>query len=103
MTEESIGLDVIERVGVGGNFLSDEHTVTYMRECNPPDSIFNRNNFDNWIMKGGDDVLARAHVRVQEITEGWEEMEPVVDAGTLVRLMEMEKEAQKEIAESIII
>lgn len=45
---DHIGLDLIKRIGIGGSFLSEDHTVKYMREtlCFP--QLFDRSAADGW-------------------------------------------------------
>ncbi len=67
VSEETLGVDVIKRVGILGNFLADEHTVRHMRDTYWHSSIFNHESWDAWMAKGGKDVYARAHEKVEEI------------------------------------
>jgi trimethylamine--corrinoid protein Co-methyltransferase len=46
--EDTLALEVIERIGIGGNFLTDEHTLTYLREEIWVPQLLNRNNWDQW-------------------------------------------------------
>ncbi|MGN0993716.1 MAG: trimethylamine methyltransferase family protein, partial [Butyricicoccus sp.] len=66
--EESIGLETIEEVGIGGNFLGEEHTVQYMRESSWPGTLFDRDSFDNLTARGTD-LLQKADARASELIE----------------------------------
>jgi len=68
VNEETLALDVIERVGPGGNFLAQKHTVKYCRssEFFIPE-VADRNQRDKWEEKGGLDARERARQRVHEI------------------------------------
>lgn len=67
VNEETLALDVIKKVGIGGNFLSEEHTVRHMRETYWPATVFNQRSWDAWMDDGGKDVYAMAHQKVKEI------------------------------------
>jgi len=63
VTEETMALDVIERVGPGGHFLADDHTLRHFRENWMP-KLLDRSNYDTWVANGrltlGDRALQRA-------------------------------------------
>ena len=67
VNEETLGVAAIKRVGILGNFLTDEHTVAHMRETYWRSRIFNHESWDSWRAKGGKDVYARAHEEVERI------------------------------------
>lgn len=74
VTEETLGFDVIEKVGPGGNYVMEDHTVEHMmNEFFYPD-LSVRCNFDVWEERGRPDMLSRASDMVQSIlrenTEG---------------------------------
>ena len=54
--EETLALDVIDRVGPTGDFLSDDHTLeNYRREVWYP-TVFDRRRFEAWFSGGGEQV-----------------------------------------------
>lgn len=56
VTEETLALDVIESVGIGGNFLAEEHTLlNYRNEFWFPE-LLNRDFFETWKSKGAKDM-----------------------------------------------
>lgn len=67
---ESMALDAIERVGPGGHFLTDDHTVTHFRENWFP-GITDRQIHDKWKAKGGTRMGERAKEVVKEILESY--------------------------------
>lgn len=77
VTEELIGYELIEQVGIGGNFLGEEHTVEHMRDSYWMSDIFNRDDWSNWVAKGSRDIYDAAHEYVEKVTQGYREMEPV--------------------------
>ena len=68
VTDETLAIDAIERVGPGGNYLADDHTLEHMRnEFYYPTSIMNREGRDLWKEAGGEDARQRACRRVIDI------------------------------------
>jgi trimethylamine--corrinoid protein Co-methyltransferase len=65
--DEHLALDVIRKVGPGGQFLSEKHTLDhFMKEHWRPD-LFNRENLPNWIKMGRkkvDDKLIEKAVEI---------------------------------------
>jgi trimethylamine--corrinoid protein Co-methyltransferase len=57
---ETLALDVIKRIGPGGNFIAEEHTVRYMREELFQPTLSDRLGWERWYAEGGKDTRARA-------------------------------------------
>ncbi|MFC2019476.1 trimethylamine methyltransferase family protein [Chloroflexota bacterium] len=73
VNEATLGFDVIEKVGPGGHYILEDHTVEHMMdEFFYPDLIM-RYNFDSWEEKGRPDMLSRASELVQNILGEGEE------------------------------
>ncbi|UWP57893.1 trimethylamine methyltransferase family protein [Ruminococcus gauvreauii] len=66
VNEDSIGYDTIEEVGIGGNYICEEHTIEYMRESSWNSELFERDSYDNMI-SGGKDLLERADEKAREL------------------------------------
>jgi len=69
VNEETLGFDVIEKVGPGGNFVTEDHTVDHMMDEFFYPNLSVRCNFDIWEERGRPDMLSRAHDLVQKILE----------------------------------
>ena len=82
VTEETLGVDVIKRVGILGSFLADDHTVAHMRQTYWSATVFNQGGWEAWRAEGGKDVYARAHEKVQQILAAHYPPQPVVPAET---------------------
>jgi len=78
VTDESIALDVINRVGPGGHFLSDDHTFRHFRENWFP-QLLDRSPRDEWELDGALTLGDRAAQRVRDILEH-HEPEPLEDS-----------------------
>jgi len=68
INEETLALDVIDKVGPGGNFLAEDHTYRHFREHWLPELI-DRGNYKSWVEKGKKTLGQRANEKVREILE----------------------------------
>jgi trimethylamine--corrinoid protein Co-methyltransferase len=66
INEETLALDVIHEHALSGDFLGTEHTVRHVREGWQP-RLVDRNNYDQWVNKGGTSMGARAVEKIEEI------------------------------------
>ncbi|HEY9595639.1 MAG TPA: trimethylamine methyltransferase family protein, partial [Spirochaetia bacterium] len=66
-TEETIAQDLIERLGIGGVFIAEEHTVEHLRSSWWSSRLFDRLAFDAWTERGKRDLLDRAYGYVEEL------------------------------------
>jgi len=94
VNEETLALNVIKDVGIGGNYLAKEHTVRHMRETYWPGAIFNQKSWDAWMEDGGKDVYAVAHQKVQQILAKHYPPEPLISPQVIVKLDALIEEAQ---------
>ena len=65
--EETLAFDVVKRVGIGGNFLTDDHTLEHYKDELWSPSGLDRQNWDNWLTSGGRSMYEWAHERKQQI------------------------------------
>lgn len=82
--EDRMAMDSIQRVGPGGNFLMDEHTLSYMRD----EDEFYTSPIVNHSGDHGKSMVDRAHDRVEELTVNFQS--PVLEhiRNDLVKLLE---------------
>jgi len=66
--EESLALDVIDRVGPGGHFLSDSHTLRHCRDNWQP-QLLDHGNRDDWEADGERTLGDRAGSQVRSILD----------------------------------
>jgi trimethylamine--corrinoid protein Co-methyltransferase len=81
--DDTLALDAIARVGPGGHYLADEHTLRYLRtEHYFPSDVFDRRGRDEWDLDGGHDAWSRAREAAQKIlaTHRPDPLDPEVDA-----------------------
>ncbi len=98
VNEDTIAADLIEHVGIAGNYMSEEHTVEYLRDNYQPAKIFNRDTLDKWVIDGSTDIYTRAHDYVESMTGGYKQAAPVVSASVYEELEYLVKCAGEESA-----
>ena len=59
ISDETLALDMIDKIGPDGQFLDTTHTTTHFREDWYP-KLFNRQNHDSWQAAGGTTLRQRA-------------------------------------------
>jgi trimethylamine--corrinoid protein Co-methyltransferase len=69
VTPETLAVDVIDRVGPGGNFLADDHTLAHFRGEFWFPGLIDRNRRERWEAKGGMRMAQRAQARLIEILD----------------------------------
>lgn len=67
--DEALAVDLIDEVGPDGQFLDREHTLEHFRERWYP-TLFDRDNYSNWLARGSRTLEQRAAERVEEILAG---------------------------------
>jgi trimethylamine--corrinoid protein Co-methyltransferase len=70
ISAETLALECIERVGPGGNYVTDEHTVEHMFSEFFYPKLAVREQYDRWVGRGAPTPLMRAHSVVDEILDG---------------------------------
>jgi trimethylamine--corrinoid protein Co-methyltransferase len=69
VNEDTLGFDVIEKVGPGGNYVMEDHTIEHMKEEFFYPALSVRCNFDIWEERGRPSMLSRANDLVDEILD----------------------------------
>ena len=67
INDDTLGLDALARVGPGGNFLTDKHTLKYFKTEYFKPRIFNRGTREIWQSKGAKDLNENARQRAKTI------------------------------------
>ena len=65
----SKAMEVIRKVGPGGNFLTEDHTLDNFKNYLHFSELLNRADFDNWMRAGGKDFGKVTNARVRDILE----------------------------------
>jgi trimethylamine--corrinoid protein Co-methyltransferase len=72
VTDETIALDIIEKVGPKGHFLAEKHTLDHFKKDHFFPVLINRDSYDVWKEKGGKELVETAKERVRGILkEHW--------------------------------
>lgn len=69
ITSETLALDVIDKVGPGGNFFAEEHTFNNFKKHMFFPELMNRHPYDKWREAGSTTFAIRANERVRSILE----------------------------------
>jgi trimethylamine--corrinoid protein Co-methyltransferase len=72
VTPETLAVDVIERVGPGGHFLTQEHTREHFRRELWLPTLMDRQHRRTWEAAGSKTMAQRVRAKVLEILEGHE-------------------------------
>lgn len=69
VSDEHLALEVIDRVGPGGHFLQQRHTMTHFRSQLWQSSVFTRQSYETWQADGEKDVEARVREKIRHILD----------------------------------
>ncbi len=59
VNQETLAVDLIKKVGIGGSYLAQPHTIKHMRETFIP-MLWDSDPFDMWVKKGGKGPMENA-------------------------------------------
>ena len=91
---ETLALDVIEKVGPGGNFFAEEHTFLNFKKHLYFPEILNRYSHDKWKEAGATTFDKRANQKVRDILENHQSPELPKDIVTRVKEIVAKRDAQ---------
>lgn len=80
VNQETLATDVIAKVGPGGNFLKEMHTVRRCRGAFWQPLLNSRDGLEAWLLNGQPDAATQANQRWQELLAGHKD--PYMDAMT---------------------
>ncbi len=66
---DTLALNIIRKVGPGGNFLAEKHTLDYLRKEHFIPELTDRRSHQAWLKDGSKDIVERAKERVKTILE----------------------------------
>ena len=92
---ETLARDVIEKVGPGGHFLQEKHTVRHMRSELWMPELLARQHRDIWLAEGAKDMAQRVGERVRELVESHQV--PPLPGKTLAALDRLKRESEAEL------
>jgi len=91
INDDTLALDVIDRVGPGGHFIDDEHTLKFFRQGWFP-RLLDRRNYESWDADGRKTMGDRLNQRVKEILA--EHVPDPVPSGRAERIREVIRAAE---------
>ncbi|MEA4978119.1 MAG: trimethylamine methyltransferase family protein [Methanomassiliicoccaceae archaeon] len=94
VNSETLSIDAIKEVGVGGEFISRPETMAGMFGHTHPE-LFDRNMYDGWKSTGGRHTVELAHEKVRSILE--EHVATPIDADDMKTIQNIIKEADKKV------
>ena len=71
-TEANMATDLMEKVGPGGNFIAEPHTLKHCRSEYMVPSVFARDNYDAWSKKDFPTAMQLAADRAEKLLEQYE-------------------------------
>jgi trimethylamine--corrinoid protein Co-methyltransferase len=69
VNENTLCVDLIKKIGVGGEFVSDAHTTSNYKSIQSNSDLINRSARDAWAAEGGKDMTAAAYEKAARILE----------------------------------
>jgi trimethylamine--corrinoid protein Co-methyltransferase len=99
VNKDTLAVDLIKRIGPGGNYLAEEHTIQYMRQESSITKLIDRNMRQNWENAGSKDMLGRAKERAREILQNHQPLP--LSPNILKKIREIVEEAEAELKEKI--
>ena len=66
VSDETLATDVINKVGPGGHFLAEKHSLKHIDEVWIP-TLMDRNRMDQWVASGSKDLVDRAREKAKKI------------------------------------
>ncbi len=95
VNDETLAVDVIKKVGPGGHYLAQKHTMNhFMKEQFIPELI-DRSSYDEWKKNGEKSLVDRAREKVKKILK--EHSVPPLDKDIQKELNNIIKRAEKQL------
>ena len=99
VNEDTLAEELILEQGIGGSFLSEEHTVEHMRSSYWVSSLFNRRDWDNWEKDGKISLLEKAREAVRRAEDDSRNQTPVISPEALSELTKILRRARQKAAQ----
>lgn len=71
VSDKTLGVESIQKVGIGNNFLAHKETRDNVDLASDP-MIFDRDMFGDWVAAGSKDIATVAHERVVDVLKNHE-------------------------------
>jgi trimethylamine---corrinoid protein Co-methyltransferase len=97
VTDETMAVDDIAKVGAFGDFLSLDATLRHMRELSQPE-VLDRRVREDWEASGATDLATRARARALELVESHQPLPVDPDVAEQVRRIIAAADREKGVA-----
>jgi trimethylamine--corrinoid protein Co-methyltransferase len=97
VSEETLAADLMERVGVGGNFLAEEHTARHFRQNSFQSRFLNRQSWEAWQAGGAKGMLEKTHEQVESVVGHYQEAPPVCTPAQFEELARIVNQAKSQL------
>jgi trimethylamine--corrinoid protein Co-methyltransferase len=96
VNDDTLAVDVIRKVGPGGNFLAEKHTLGNLLKEHLVPKISNRESYEIWKRNGSKSILDISKEKTKEILE---KHKPIaLEKDVQMNIEEIMKKAQMELA-----
>jgi len=100
VNDETLAVDVIDKVGPGGHFLAEKHTLNHFKESLFFSELTSRHSYDAWKKEGGKSMFKRAGEKAGEILR--EHWPTPLDKDVQKEISEIIGRAEKELSKSTL-
>jgi len=69
ITDETLAVDIIDKVGPGGHYLAQKHTLKFITKEHYLPTIFDRKNYERWVQFNSENIRKAARDRAKKILE----------------------------------
>lgn len=101
VNDNTLAFDIINKVGIGGTFLPEEHTFDNFRKEHWEWDLFLRQNYPKWEKEGSKDILHRAKEKLDKILKKEFPPKPVLEDKKIKELKDIENEAIMKLSSKI--
>ena len=98
VNDETLAVDVIDKVGPGGHYLAEKHTLKHFKDVLFFPELTDRNSYDAWKKAGGKSMIRRARERAEEILK--DHWPTPLDKDVQKEISEIIERAEKELPKS---
>ena len=99
VNDETLAVDVIDKVGPGGHFLAEKHTLKHFKEELFFPELSDRSSYDAWKKAGGKSLVKRARERAEEILK--DHWPTPLDKDVQTEISETIRRAERELSKSV--
>ncbi|MGQ9683093.1 MAG: trimethylamine methyltransferase family protein [Anaerolineae bacterium] len=100
--QDTLAVDLVKQVGIGGTFMDQEHTVQHLRREYWDSPLFTRLSWTDWERRGSDTPLQRAHREVERILAEGYPPQPLLDPSVGAQLEDIVQEARAALVEGTL-